>query len=451
MSLLLICLALATAKRVILDQTIEAGSINELLQASIYKSGDIFGTKVPRIVFNITIDPLDSSPTIGEPYLNLLVLTLEQTDEVFEYLGESLVTDRSICCTGLLCQGELSMPSGLEKSALRIEKDAEFTIEESGYYYIIAVNCQQIEYSLSGTVEIINPYGYLPGVDGMLLAFYPALAAFYTVHSLLWFIWLMRYWKSTVMIQKAVIPAVLLTCILESGLKAADFWVFNEYSVQNGTLATTAILAVSWKGALARILMLVVCKGWGVVSDTVSGILKIAGLGCAYFGAATAYFKIRQQIHAQGATAILKHTFMVTSVPLSIIDSIFFSWTIYCLSHTKQKLEDEHQTYKLGLFRILSLVLYSAVGIAVIVLFSEGYDVSRLNQNGVWQRIWMYEAAWNIIFCLVLVGITILWRPSSSSQLLATTQQLVSEDIDLDFESSEDRGGNIEMSSKSAN
>lgn len=252
------------------------------------------------------------------------------------------------------------------------------------------------------------------------------------------------------MIQRVVIPAVLVTGIFEAGLKAADFWVYNDSSEPNQFLSITATLAVSWKGALARILMIVVCKGWGVVSDKVSGLFKIIGLGCCYFGAATAYYKIRSQMHILGATEALKHSFMVAATPLSLIDSVFFSWTIYCLSQTKLKLEEEHQSYKLSLFRTLTFIMYSAVTIAVVMLFSEGYDVNRLNQNGVWQRIWIYEAGWNLIFCLVLIGITILWRPSENSHLLATTQQLVSEDIDLDFESV-GRSSHIEMSSKAAN
>lgn len=236
-----------------------------------------------------------------------------------------------------------------------------------------------------------------------------------------------------------------MTCILEAGLKAGDLWVINRTDVENGALSILSILAVSWKGALARMLMMVVCKGWGIVSDKVSGLCKIVGLGLGYFVAATAYYIVRQQIHDQGATADLKHTFMSVSVPLSVIDSIFFSWTIFCLSATKLELEAEHQSYKLSLFKYLTGIVYLAIGFAVVVLFMEGYDVGNLNQDGVWQRNWVYEAAWSIIFCLVLVGITVLWRPSSSSQLLATTQQLVSEDINLDFESAEDLGGQIEM------
>jgi hypothetical protein len=255
------------------------------------------------------------------------------------------------------------------------------------------------------------------------------------------------YFKSTVMIQRLVIPAVLSTCVLEAALKAADLWIYNGSSELNQALSNAAIIAVCWRGALARILMIVVCKGWGVVSDRVKGTYLVGGLGICYFIAATAYYKTRLEIHYLGATADLKHTFMMASVPLSIIDSLFFSWTIYCLAETKLKLEEQHQTYKLGLFKTLTVIIYSAVAIAVFVLFSEGYDVSRLNQNGVWQHIWMYEAGWNLIFCIVLVGIAILWRPSSNSHLLATTQQLVSEDIDLDFESSsQNRGGQIELS-----
>jgi hypothetical protein len=380
------------------------------------------------------------------------VLTLEQTEELVELLEQADDKVPSICCVVPECVHEVNLPGDFAEMMVRLEDKAEFFITKSGYYFVFAVNCQHRAYRAEGQVTVINPYGYVPGVDGKLLyvrptQFYPILTLLYFLHCGLWLVGLLRHYESTVNIQRLVIPSVLVLCFLEAGLKTDDLWVFNNSSERNGLLSALALIAVCMRGALARILVLVVCKGWGVVSDKLSGLKKASVLGLFYFVVALLYFKIRQQIHGQGATVNLKHTFMSVSVPLSLIDSIFFSWTLYSLSQTKLKLETERQTYKLGLFRTLTIIMYSAISFAVVILFAEGYDVSQLSHDGVWQRIWVYEASWNLVFWAVLVGVTFLWRPSPNSHLLATTQQIVSEDIDLEFESAEEQVSHIEMSS----
>lgn len=105
---------------------------------------------------------------VDEPHINILVLTHEETQDLFEYF-EQQETDRNICCIEAECSNELAIPSEFQKSNFRLEAKAEFLVEESGYFYIFAINCQQVEYTLDGTVDILNPYGYVPGVDGMLL------------------------------------------------------------------------------------------------------------------------------------------------------------------------------------------------------------------------------------------------------------------------------------------
>jgi hypothetical protein len=381
------------------------------------------------------------------------VLTFEQTEELVQFLDPAPDNaPPSICCLAPECLHEVNLPSDFAEMMVRLEDKAEFSITKSGYYFVFAVNCQHFAYKAEGQVTVVNPYGYVPGLDGKLLyvrpkQFYPILTLLYCLHCGLWLVGLLRHYKSTVNIQRLVIPSVLVLGFLEAALKTVDLWVYNSFSERNVWLSALALIAVCMRGALARILVLVVCKGWGVVSDKLSGHKKASVLGLFYFVIALLYYKIRQQIHGQGATLTLKHTFMSVSVPLSLIDSVFFSWTLYSLSQTKLMLETERQTYKLGLFRTLTVIMYSAIALALVILFSEGYDVSQLSHDGVWQRIWMYEASWNLVFWVVLVGVTFLWRPSPNSHLLATTQQIVSEDIDLEFESAEDQSNQIEMSS----
>mmetsp|Transcript_33382 Transcript_33382/g.58530 ORF Transcript_33382/g.58530 Transcript_33382/m.58530 type:complete len:458 (-) Transcript_33382:34-1407(-) len=446
-SLFALLAALAAAKRIDIKKTLHTDRPAELLQATIYSKEDIFGSEQPRIEFDFSLVPINSDPLESGKHISLLILTLPQTEELLDFLDvENSEYSQNICCVGATCVGELNLPSEFNEAVLKLEDKATYSITESAYYFVFAVNCAPIKYQLVGSASVINPYGYVPGVDGRLLFFYPTIMLLYILHLAVWAMWLLKYFKTAINIQRIVIPTVIAVCVLEAALKAADFWVYNDSSVRSDFLSTSAIVAVCWRGALARFLMLCVCKGWGVVTDKIPSLIKASLLSISYFIVSIAYYKVRQQLHGQVATADLKHTFMMVSVPLSVIDTIFFSWTLQSLNATKVKLEIDHQAFKLRLFNILTYLIYSAIGSAVVILFFEGYDVSRINQEGVWQRIWIYEASWNVIFWVVLIGVTILWKPNKHSHLLATTQQIVSEDIDLEFESAEEQNSAIEMS-----
>jgi hypothetical protein len=97
------------------------------------------------------------------------VLTEEEAELVQKSLVDEAGNYHNICCQGPDCLGELVLPSGLEGAALVVEDHAEFSIEASGYYSVLAFNCQMTTYTLTGTVDVINPYGYVPGEDGVLL------------------------------------------------------------------------------------------------------------------------------------------------------------------------------------------------------------------------------------------------------------------------------------------
>jgi hypothetical protein len=61
-----------------------------------------------------------------------------------------------------------------------------------------------------------------------------------------------RYFGSTVMMQRLVIPAVLASCVLEAGLKAADLWIYNGSGELNKVLSYAAIAALCENNSCTR-------------------------------------------------------------------------------------------------------------------------------------------------------------------------------------------------------
>lgn len=117
----------------------------------------------------VTLTSTDRDPALGPLDINLLIITHEEADQLFEYLN-GMDLYRGICCTANgECAVDLNLPSNLAKVVMKLEAKATFMVEESGYFYILAVNCHMTPLIIEGTIDVVNPYGYVPGIDGKLL------------------------------------------------------------------------------------------------------------------------------------------------------------------------------------------------------------------------------------------------------------------------------------------
>lgn len=204
-----------------------------------------------------------------------------------------------------------------------------------------------------------NPYGYVPGGQSELLLvrstqFYPALSVLHLLLLMLWTgsLWWYRY--STVYIQKFCLSSILVVCLLEDAFEAIDWAHFNRTGVRSPMLLTSSLLFNSWQNTAARLLLLVVCMGWGVVKEHLESSGRVIGLGVLYFFSHFTNSLVLQVANQRSVSLTMK---LLTALPVVLLNVMFFTWILYSLHHVQSKLQAARQSAKLQLFNTLKAVI----------------------------------------------------------------------------------------------
>jgi hypothetical protein len=117
---------------------------------------------------------------------------------------------------------------------------------------------------------------------------------------------------------------------------------------------------------------------------------------------------------------------------VQLVNVIFYYWILYALAGTMQYLSNMGQTRKLGRYLRLRFILLVSLLLAIInVIFgiAETNDVAIVPDN----YLWLYDAAWEIIYALMLFSISILWRPNPSARDYAVAMEIpIGGDIEFD-------------------
>ncbi|KAF0719594.1 Aste57867_923 [Aphanomyces stellatus] len=292
----------------------------------------------------------------------------------------------------------------------------------------------------TGTLTVTNPYGFLPAVfygflPGFLALGYLVLLAFYAI--------LLCYHRDTVIRLQFGIFSVLglgvgtsITAILfprpsiTSPVAASAIWflALNDMN-QHGQpfqwpLPPFYIAAVVFDvgmRTLARLLLLVVCLGYGIVRDSLQPIQKllIVLLSLAYFGTGIADDLWRDSAHRRPNAA----SFVQLLCNLS-----FVLWIYVALENIIKELGAQKQSAKLGMYKSLACALG-----AFVVFFFVLTVVAVCGRMGVveWkiEYEWMQLVAWPVLNFIVSMAMCFIWRPSArSSQFAFSTQLPMSEE-----------------------
>ena len=103
----------------------------------------------------------------------------------------------------------------------------------------------------------------------------------YLLITLVWGYVLLRYRGNTIATQKVVISSVLVSCCVDYFLSLALWRHCEESAFVSPSLSVLAALFSAWRCCYSRALLLVMCSGLGVTTDTLGGrpssILQFAG------------------------------------------------------------------------------------------------------------------------------------------------------------------------------
>jgi len=304
----------------------------------------------------------------------------------------------------------------------------QYTIKHDGDYLLIihmesdAGNSQLLDSTITISMEGTN--GYLSVVDWPLLPFYGLMCGLYVAMGLGWLVVCALHWRDLLRIQ-FWIGAVIFLGMLEKALFYAEFQNINSTGIPTKNLIIMAEVVSCAKRTLARMLVIIVSLGFGIVKPRLGQTLhRIVGIGLLYFVIASTEAVLRV-IKPKND---LSSGTMLAGIPLAVIDSSICWWVFSALVQTTRTLRLRRNLVKLSLYRHFTNTLIFAV-LASVVFMLWSIKFHKLEDCLTdWRDLWIDEAFWHLLFSTILLVIMILWTPSKNNQRYAFTPLLDNEE-----------------------
>jgi len=325
----------------------------------------------------------------------------------------------------------------------------KFTVKDiSGKYVMVIANCDDMgrDVNVSGTYSWVSKHGYLPGELFGEMYFFAIITVVYFL-VFVWYALAMHCNRdSTIGIQKWILWTIFLG-LLETFFNAGNYFVWNEDGVRVWFAMYSGVVLGVMKRAISRCLVVMVSLGWGVVRDTLGDQLKkIVFLGILYVGVSAACECMKIFAIDQYKTLSLnqeEELFDVVTIltfVVAAIDVTFYMWILDALNGTMQYLENMSQSTKLRQYLRLRCILLLSILFAVVwAIFGivNSYMDGMLEE----QQQWAIQAAWELNYLMVLIGVSSLWRPNKYANEYAYVMELpsmASDSDDVEFETNAD-------------
>lgn len=329
----------------------------------------------------------------------------------------------------------------------RAVKFGMFDLQEkdgNGKYVMVVANCNDVNgrnLTVSGEYVWKSAHGYLPGNLFGEMYFYFVVAICYLA-LLAWYVFrYVVYRDAAIPIFKWIIATIGIG-FMECFLKGGDLWVWNVDGVRFWFSLYMGVLFGVLKRAISRVLVVMLCLGWGVTCDTLGGKFKvIVMLGLVYAGVSAARDVMtvvsitENQILTHNEEDEIVDVVMILSFVTAFIDVTFYLWIFDALNQTMQYLESMNQSRKLK--RYLRLRLFLLLSVLFAVMWSvfgivDSYNTQRMineEENG-----WVLTALWEVNYFVVLLGLSCLWAPEAGAKEYAYVMELSTLGNDLEFD-----------------
>jgi len=197
-------------------------------------------------------------------------------------------------------------------------------------------------------------------------------------------------------------------------------------------LMVSAIIIGTMKKTVSRLLVLVVCMGYGIVRPD----LGARGCQVAVFGLTYGLFSaILDVVKAlQHDNDVSGGFFILVIIPVAVLDSVFYLWTFMSLYDVVAQLEEQRQSQKLQLYRRFIWMLGTCLVFSCIWVLFQMYFLYTNMFPYAWKYTWLFEAYWYGLAMFIMVAIMYLWAPNENSKNYA----YYSESVNLNDADDED-------------
>ncbi|MBZ3885428.1 Transmembrane protein 87B [Sciurus carolinensis] len=308
------------------------------------------------------------------------------------------------------------------------------TQRDGFHIFIVSIKAEKADasWNLNVSLSMMGPHGYISASDWPLMIFYMVMCIVYILYGILWLTWSACYWKDILRIQ-FWIAAVIFLGMLEKAVFYSEYQNINSTGLSTQGLLIFAELISAIKRTLARLLVIIVSLGYGIVKPRLGTVMhRVIGLGLLYF----IFAAVEGVMRVVGGSNHL--AVVLGDIILAVIDSIFvwfISFTVYLLlfkmfslnfchifislAQTMKTLRLRKNTVKFSLYRHFTNTLIFAVlaSIVFMVWTTKTFRIAKCQSD--WMELWVDEAFWSFLFSLILIVIMFLWRPSANNQRYA--------------------------------
>ncbi|XP_051935571.1 transmembrane protein 87A isoform X1 [Hippocampus zosterae] len=291
------------------------------------------------------------------------------------------------------------------------------TWKDGPYLLVVKIvsSKQDANWNLTFNVVMKGRRGYISITEYPLMIFYMVMCVVYILFALLWFIWAACYWKDILRIQ-FWIAGVIFLGMVEKAVFCAEYENTNMVGSASPGLLIFAELVSALKRTIARLLVIIVSLGYGIVKPRLGTVMhRVIGLGVLYFIFAAIEGVLRITGGRDNGPAL------ITAIILAVLDSFIICYIFVSLAQTIKTLKLRKNPVKLSLYRHFTNTLIFAV-IASIIFMGWTAKKFRLADCQLdWIELWVEDAFWRFLFSLILLVIMFLWRPSANNQRYAFT------------------------------
>ncbi|KAK1158937.1 transmembrane protein 87A-like isoform X1 [Acipenser oxyrinchus oxyrinchus] len=271
-------------------------------------------------------------------------------------------------------------------------------------------------WSFTMMVEMKGPRDYTSPADWPLMMFFMVMCIVYVLLGVLWLFWSACYWRDLLRIQ-FWIGAVIFLGMLE---KAVFYSVFQSIQYKGEYIEGVVIFAEllsALKRSLARVLIIIVSLGYGIVKPrlgTTTHRLVAVGLLYLLFCAVEGVLRVTGGFNGTVA--------FIANICLSLIDSCVIWWISFTLhifislSQTIRLLKMRRNVVKLSLYQHFTNTLIFSVLASIIFIIWTTKVFKLVDCQSGWRDLWVDDAFWRLLFSTILLVIMVLLRPSANNQ-----------------------------------
>ncbi|KAL3968545.1 C-type lectin domain family 4 member E [Sarotherodon galilaeus] len=289
--------------------------------------------------------------------------------------------------------------------------------EDSPYLFIVKVQPlfrgaddeaeggEQSSFTFSMKVEMKGPHDYSSPADWPLMMFFMVMCIVYVLFGALWLFWCACYWRDLLRIQ-FWIGAVIILGMLEKAVFYSEYQSIRYKGDYVLGAVIFAELLSALKRSLARILVLIVSLGYGIVKPRLgTTVHRLVAVGIFYLLFSSVEGVLRVTGGFYGTVAL------VANLSLSLIDSC-----VMCLSQTTRLLKLRRNVVKLSLYQhFTNTLIFSVVASIIFIIWTTKVFKLVDCQRG-WRDLWVDDAFWRLLFSTILLVIMVLLRPSANNQ-----------------------------------